>query len=79
MPNPTILLTIGPVHTLNSTLFYAMPARTVNGWVSSSTMSVNNIASTTGAVALTVTGGQFISSAAFLIPGATATIRLTAV
>lgn len=72
------LLLIGPTYTLNSTLFYAMPARTVNGWVSSSLISGNAVASTTGAVAITVTGGQFVSSAPFLVPGATVSIRLTA-
>jgi hypothetical protein len=78
MPNNIQQLLIGPTYTLSSTLIYAMPPRTVNGWVSSTTMSANSIASTTGAVAITVTGGQFISSAPFLVPGATATIRLTA-
>jgi len=73
-----IQLLIGPVYTLNSTLIYAMPARTVNGWTSTSTLSANGINSSTGAVAITVTGGQFISSAPFLVPGATATVRLSA-
>ncbi len=77
MPDTPLLL-IGPTYTLNSALFYAMPARAVKGWVSSSTMSGNTIASSTGAVAITVTGGQFESSFPFLIPGATATIRLAA-
>jgi len=78
MAEPIRSLLMGPVYTLVSTagVFYAMPPRTVRVWTSSSTVQLNTTASSTGAVAPTVSGGEFTSSAPFLLAGASVTVRL---
>lgn len=74
MPEPVRSLLMGPVYTLASTagLFYAMPPRTCRVWVSSTLVTLNTVASTTGAIAPTVSGGEFISSAPFIMISAAA-------
>lgn len=77
MPEPVRSLLFGPTYTLVSTagIFYAMPPRTARVWVSSTLVSLNTTASSTGAIAPTVSGGEFTSSAPFLLAGASVTIR----
>ena len=74
-----IQLLIGPVYTLDSALIYAMPARSVLGYTSTSLLEANLVNSTTGMTALTVTGLNFQSAAPFIrTTAATAVIRLCA-
>lgn len=74
MAEPVRQLLMGPTYTLASTagLFYAMPPRTCRVWVSSTLVTLNSVASSTGAIAPTVSGGEFTSSAPFLLAGAAA-------